>query len=57
MLLHKTLLLAGCGARLEARTEAFTAENAEHAEGGMGPLMLHLSDLRALCGKMLETRV
>ncbi len=38
-------------------TEAFTAENAEHAESGMGTLMLHLSDLCALCGKMLKTRV
>jgi hypothetical protein len=33
-LLHEPLLRAGCGARPEARTEAFTAENAEHAERG-----------------------
>ena len=37
--------------------EAFTAEGAEHAESGMGTLMLHLSDLCVLCGKMLETTV
>ncbi len=30
-------------------TEAFTAENAEYAESGTGTLMLHLSDLCALC--------
>jgi hypothetical protein len=38
-------------------TEAFTAKNAEHAESGMGTLMLYLSDLCVLCGKILETRV
>ena len=36
------------------KTEVFTAKNAEHAESGMGTLMLHLSNLWALCGKMLE---
>ena len=39
------------------KTEAFTTENAERAENGMGTIMLHLSDLCALCGKMLVTTV
>jgi hypothetical protein len=43
-LLPEPLFLTGCGARPEARTEAFTAEKAD------------LSDLCALCGKTLETR-
>jgi hypothetical protein len=39
-----------CGLRSKAggRTEAFTAENVEHAESGMESLMLHLSDLGVL---------
>ena len=37
-------------------TEAFTAESAEHAESNIETLMLYLSDLCVLCGKMLETR-
>jgi len=53
---HKSLFRAGCEARPEARTKAFTAENAEHAESIMKTLMLYLSDLCGLCGKMLEIR-
>ena len=34
------------------KAEAFTAENVEHAESEMGILMLYLSDLCVLCGKM-----
>jgi hypothetical protein len=47
----------GLRSKAGGRTEAFTAENAEYAENGMKSLMLYLSDLCALCGKMLETRV
>jgi hypothetical protein len=36
------------------KTEVFTVENVENAESGMGILMLHLSDLCTLYGKMLE---
>ena len=46
------------------KSKAFTAENlsacghaqagAEHAESSTETLMLYLSDLCALCGKMLE---
>jgi hypothetical protein len=39
------------------QTGTFTAENAEHAERGIVSSMLHLSDLCALCGKMLEPTV
>ncbi len=34
------------------KAEAFTAENVEHAESKMGILMLYLSNLCVLCGKM-----
>ena len=46
----------GLWSKAGGQTEAFTAENAEYAESSMKTLMLYLSDLCALCGKMLETR-
>jgi len=46
----------GLRSKAGGRTEVFTAEKAEHAENSMETLMLYLSDLFGLCGKMLETR-